>query len=242
MKICLAQTQSSIGDIATNICRHKALIELAAPEHVDIIIFPELSLTGYEPELAEKLATTKDDPRFDLLQQASDLHHMIIGTGAPLRTPSGVSVSMVLFFPGLPREVYTKNYLHEDEEPWFVSGESTVTTLGAANEIALAICYEISVAAHAEEACHDQTQVYLSSVAKTASGVDKAATHLSSLAKERGIVTMMSNCIGPCEGQEAGGKTGVWNSRGELVAQLDNQQEGLIMFDTNTNQAIGIYP
>jgi len=53
------------GDIQSNIKNHKILIDLAVYNGADTIIFPELSLTGYEPELAKKLATTPDDSRFD---------------------------------------------------------------------------------------------------------------------------------------------------------------------------------
>jgi predicted amidohydrolase len=49
MKICAAQTRPVRGDIQTNIDNHKKLIDLAVSNGADIIIFPELSLTGYEP-------------------------------------------------------------------------------------------------------------------------------------------------------------------------------------------------
>ncbi len=242
MKICLAQTASVPGDIAANITKHKELIRASVEQQAELIIFPELSVCAYEPAIAVARAIEKDDTRFDVFQQLSNAHQLTIGIGAPLKQGNGVAIAMLIFQPDAPRQVYAKKYLHEDEEPWFVSGKSTTSTLGTNGEIALAICYEISVAAHAEEACREQTKVYLSSVAKTAGGVDKASRRLSALAKAHGIITMMSNCIGPCEGQEGGGKGAVWNDQGDLVGQLTSQKEGLMMFDTNTNQAFEIYP
>ena len=69
MKICVAQTRPIKGDIQSNIDNHKKLIDLAVSYGADTVIFPELSLTGYEPELSKKLATNKDDSRFDDFQK-----------------------------------------------------------------------------------------------------------------------------------------------------------------------------
>lgn len=242
MRIHLAQTSSAVGDIDSNIAKHQELTEAAISHGADLIVFPELSICGYEPAIAVASAMEKDDTRFDIFQQLSDAHQLTIGIGAPLKQGNGVAIGMLIFQPDVPRQAYAKKYLHEDEEPWFVRGQSCITALGSRKEIALAICYEISVAAHAEEACREQTRIYLSSVAKTAGGLLKASERLSGLAKEHGIFTMMSNCIGPCEGQEGGGKSALWNDQGDLISQLTAQKEGLIMFDTNTNQALEIYP
>ena len=47
MKICIAQTRAVKGDIEANLVNHKKSIELAAAHGAEMIIFPELSLTGY---------------------------------------------------------------------------------------------------------------------------------------------------------------------------------------------------
>ena len=55
-KIAAAQVASVRGDIARNIAAHAAAIEAAANHDVSVLVFPELSLTGYEPELAAEVA------------------------------------------------------------------------------------------------------------------------------------------------------------------------------------------
>ena len=65
MKICVVQTQALKGDIAGNIARHLRFTELAIANGANMIVFPELSVTGYEPTLAAKLATTATDERLD---------------------------------------------------------------------------------------------------------------------------------------------------------------------------------
>jgi predicted amidohydrolase len=97
MKISVAQTRPVKGNIEANILNHRRLIEIAISENVELIIFPELSITGYEPELAQELATTQDDVRFDIFQQLSDTHNITIGIGVPTKTEAGIRISTVVF-------------------------------------------------------------------------------------------------------------------------------------------------
>ena len=64
MKICIAQTQALKGNVRQNIQNHLQLIERAVELKSDLIIFPELSITGYEPELAKELATSIEHEMF----------------------------------------------------------------------------------------------------------------------------------------------------------------------------------
>ena len=79
MKICVAQTRPVKGDIQSNIDRHKEIIALAISNGADTIIFPELSITGYEPRLAKELAIDLDDIRFDDFQKIADTDQITIG-------------------------------------------------------------------------------------------------------------------------------------------------------------------
>src|ERR1051326_986916 len=122
MKICVAQTRAVPGDVQKNIDNHKKFAELAASHGADMIIFPELSLTGYEPTLAKKLAIDEDDERLLELQVLSDSKKMIIGAGMPIKTSESISIGMILFQPHRSREIYFKQYIHRDEEPYFING------------------------------------------------------------------------------------------------------------------------
>src|SRR5882762_11044937 len=179
MKICVAQTRPAKGDIQSNIDSHNKLIDLAVSNGAETIIFPELSLTGYEPELSKELATDKDDRRFDIFQKISDTRQVIIGVGVPTKNNTGTCISMVLFQPHKARQVYSKKYLHPDEEEFFVSGQSTIGLTGNKTSIALAICYELSVPEHSENAFKSGAKIYIASVAKSAIGVENASKSLS---------------------------------------------------------------
>lgn len=54
LTLAAAQTISIPGDVPANIQRHLAFMQAAAQQGVQLLVFPELSLTGYEPSLAAR--------------------------------------------------------------------------------------------------------------------------------------------------------------------------------------------
>lgn len=238
MKICAVQTRPIKGDIQSNIDNHKKLIDLAVSNGADAVIFPELSLTGYEPELSKELATSQDDSRFDDFQKISNTKQITIGVGVPTKNNTGICISMILFQPHKARQTYSKKYLHPDEEEFFISGQSFTGLKINKTNIALAICYELSVSEHSEKAFKSGAKIYIASVAKFVNGVDKAIKRLADIANKYSMTVLMSNCVGQSDGQECAGKTSIWNNKGLLVGQLNDTDEGIIIFDIDTQELI----
>lgn len=234
MKLCAAQIKPVKGDVDANIIRHKALINAALSRNADVIIFPELSITGYEPTLAADLASDVNDTRLKDLQDISNANNVTLGVGMPLKGPNGISISMILFQPRQPRQVYSKKYLHSDEVPFFAPGQTPGFLLEG--NIAPAICYEISIAQHSEDAHNLGARVYFASVAKTAKGVERAMKELPAIANQYSMQVLMSNCVGHCDNFECGGSSSVWNNRGALLGHLDDRREGILIYDTGTEE------
>lgn len=234
----MAQTKPFRGDIQKNIESHKKFVEKAASEGASLIIFPELSLTGYEPTLAKALATWFDDKRFDNFQHISDAKQISIGVGMPIRKEKGISIGMILFQPGQQRKLYSKKFLHPDEEAFFVSGDNINSIRVNETDITLAICYEISIPEHTEAAAKTGSKIYIASVAKFVHGIDKALTTLADIARKYSMTVMMSNCVGNSDGYECAGKSSVWDDKGLLVGQLNDKSEGILVVDTVTEEVI----
>lgn len=236
MKIAIVQMESVKGNLQQNITHHQKLIEVAVAHGATAVIFPELSLTGYEPTLAQTLATDPDDPRFDLFQDMSDAQQVMIGVGMPTCSSAGICISMIIFRPRQPRETYSKKYLHLDEEPFFVSGRNfPVLNLNRSN-LGLAICYELSVPEHAEAAFDNGAEIYIASVAKSMRGVQHASGRLGEIARTYGVPVLMSNNVGPSDDFVGAGQSAVWNPAGKQVAQLGETEEGLIIYDTESGE------
>ena len=230
MRIAAAQLRPVRGDIETNIAKHLALVQLAAKASPDVVLFPELSLTGYEPSLASDLAVTDVDEIGSRLYEFCDELQVSIGVGLPLATPGLPRIGYVFFSPGNKYCVFNKRYLHEDELSFFSPSTSSAPPVFC--EVGLAICYELSVAQHAVNCVDGGATIYAASVAKTASGIENAKQRLEEICKQFQIPAIMANSVGACEEGTCTGSSAVWDASGGLMDQLDTSQEGFVMLDT----------
>ncbi|MCC4616600.1 carbon-nitrogen hydrolase family protein [Xanthomonas campestris pv. asclepiadis] len=237
MKLVAAQILSAPGEIETNIGKHLDVIRLAAGKGADVVVFPELSLTGYEPGMAEALAVHPTDARLDAFQVLSDRHGMLIAVGAPTKGAKGTEIGMLCFQPGLERTAYSKQHLHPDELAFFSPGTEQRVLRQADHVLAPAICYESLQASHAEHAAELGAQVYLASVAKSERGVASAYRHYPATAKKHSMTVMMANCVGAADSFIGAGLSAIWNRDGERVCSADAFQEALVAYDLRTGEA-----
>jgi predicted amidohydrolase len=238
MKIAVAQTRPIKGAISENIKTHKKLIDLAISYKADTIFFSELSVTGYEPELAKELAINQDDKEFDDFQEISSKNNITIGLGMPTKSKAGIKISMIIFQPDTTRQTYSKQQLHSDEFPYFVNGEEQIILTVDNKKIAPAICYESLQTDHLDNAIKLGAEIYVASVAKSQNGIDKAMIHYPVIAKKFSMPVLMSNSVGYCDNFESLGKSSIWTKTGNLVGQLDDKLEGILIFDTETEEVI----
>lgn len=234
MLIAAAQTKPVKGDIEKNIANHLVLIKLAIANNADAVFFPELSITGYEPELAKDLVTDINDKRFEIFQQTATDNAITIAIGLPIKKQDGIEISMAIFQPQQLPQTYSKQYLHSSETPWFVNGKGQIF-LNIKNEVVTpAICYELNEPAHAEAAINNGAQVYMACTVNSFNGVDKDLNRLAVIAGNYKIPVLMSNCIGITGNYNCAGKTSAWDANGNLLSQLDSEHEGLLILDTVT--------
>ena len=78
----LAQIKTTLGDVQANLDKHLAYVEQAAAQGVQLLCFPELSLTGYVlqdlvPTVAHRASA--DDPVFTQLLDASHRLDLMVG-------------------------------------------------------------------------------------------------------------------------------------------------------------------
>ena len=236
MKICIAQTKSEKGNLEWNIENHLEMIGRAIKLKADLIIFPELSITNYEPALATELATDIESNIFNPFQEISNKNEITIGIGMPTKATDGINISMLIFQPNDERTVYSKQMLHSDELSYFVCGENQTFLTVYGVKIAIGICYETLQREHFLNAKDQATDIYIASVAKPNGGIEKAYKHFPQIADEFNTPILMSNCVGHCDNFMSVGQSAVWNKKGHLIEQLDVKNQGLIIYDTKTEQ------
>jgi len=237
MKISVAQFRSKAGDIAHNQQRHLEFVARAVEQNTALIAFPELSLTGYEPKMAQTLATTPNDPQFDAFQTMSDQHQITITVGMPIQTASLPLIGMLIFRPNSPRGLYAKQFLHEDEWPFFSSGSGQAFFELEGLRVVPAICYESLQPEHADIANSLKAKIYLTSVVKSLRGMTKAQDHYPAMAFEHRMTVICSNGVGPSDDFVCAGRSGVWSAKGKLVTQMDEFSEGILTYDLSSETA-----
>lgn len=232
MKICMAQTNSLKGELLKNIQNHLKLIEHAIGLNADLIVFPELSITAYEPSLAGELAMSIDNDVFNVFQNMSNNNDIIICIGLPTQGIDGICISILIIQPNKERTVYSKQMLHSDELPYFVSGKEQMFLTINKKKLAIGICYETLQRQHFVNAKQHGIDVYLASVAKSGKGIEKAYEHYSKIALEFNTPILMCNSVGYCDNFLSVGQSASWNKKGVLINQLDDENEGLLIYDT----------
>src|SRR3984893_16847697 len=90
MKIALAQTNTTVGDLCGNAQRILSFSQRAAESHADVVVFPELTLTGYPPrDLLEKQSFLDGvEQHLERIAAESDNLNLAIVCGTVTRTGS----------------------------------------------------------------------------------------------------------------------------------------------------------
>jgi predicted amidohydrolase len=240
MILASAQTKVKQGNIESNLIDHYNLIDLASQKQVDLIVFPEMSITGYERENALDLAFTENDSRLGVLRQLSAEKQMTLIVGAPILINNSLYIGAFIIKPDYSISIYTKQYLHTGEDKFFKSSFDYNPKITIGNEqIALAICADIDNPPHAENANKAGTTIYLASIFFTSGGIPNACKILSGYAKQYGMNVLMSNYCGQSWGLDSGGQSGFWDKSGNLIASLNDTDPELLVMENVNNTWIG---
>ena len=229
LTLAAAQTVPLAGNVDVNLSDHLHFVGQAAEQGADLILFPELSLTGYEPELAADLAFVDNDPRLAPLQAAAHVHAITVVAGAPLRLGDQLHIAAFIFSPGQPVQVYLKHFLHPGEDRYFSPGRSKAICRCKGQKLFLAVCADISHPEHAVRASREGGDVFLASVFITPSGYEVDADLLQGYAKRHRFPVLMANYGGPSGTFSSGGRSAFWDEDGRLVQALPREGAGLLI-------------
>ena len=239
MILAAAQTKPVRGDIKANLLDHYRLVELASKNGAHLIVFPELSISGYERENASDLAFTIDDSRLDHLKKLATENQIIIIAGAPIRVNDDLYIGGFIIHPNSPVAIYTKQYLHPGEEVYYQPSFDYNPIIEIDNEkISLAICADIDNPQHPEDAKKNKTTIYIPSIFFSPNGINQAHDSLRNYAKKHKMDILMSNFSGDSWGAPSGGRSAFWSTDGKLIAEMDDTNSGLLLIEKKNNSWI----
>lgn len=238
--IAAAQTIPMRGDVDANIEQHVRLVHLAAKEQARVVAFPELSLTGYELDLANDLAFSQSDSRLAPLVELASSYRMTLIVGAPIRIESQLYIGAFIVSPDRTLEVYTKHHLGAFSIDASIDGvvppaEATVFQPGDrsplvrfdGNIAAVAVCSDASRPSHPEQAAARGAATYLASMFIIPSDLEKETANLRSYAVRHSMAVVLANYGGPSGGLCSAGESAIWSEKGELLGQLERIGTGV---------------
>ena len=127
VRVALAQVAPGLGQLEANLARHHELVREAREGGANLVVFPELGLTGYQlQDLASEVSMRLDDPRLaDLAAATADMSAVVsfVEESADHR----LFIAAALLEGGAIRHVHRKLFLPTyglfDERRFFAPGD-----------------------------------------------------------------------------------------------------------------------
>jgi len=146
MRLALCQMNAAVGDIDGNAERIRAGRRAAAGVGAQLVLFPELALTGYPPEdllLREDFLTRAGAVLEELAREASE---PVAVVGFPERAEDVYNAAAVLAggrVHAVYRKVYLPNYGVFDEQRYFQAGDAGGAIDIGYERVGLTVCEDI---------------------------------------------------------------------------------------------------
>ncbi len=241
MRIALAQTNSTVGDLKGNAELIVAWAREARAAGAGIVAFPELAISGYPPEDLLLKDHFLARCREALLEVAAACPEPVLLVGVPLRDKGVVyNAAAVLTrgqIAGWYRKIWLPNYAVFDEKRYFVPGDQVVVVHVDETRLGLTICEDIweeggpgEVAASAGGA---GMIVNLSmSPYHVGRGREREAMLVERARSARAYVCYV-NGVGGQDELVFDGQSLVFGPKGELIARAAQFKEELLVFDVD---------
>jgi predicted amidohydrolase len=249
--LALAQTNTRLGDVQYNLERHLELAKEARSRGADLILFPELSLTGY---VLQDVATTvshrpnRDDPVFRQLLEASQDIDMVVGFVDEDRRHR-FYIAAAYLSKGETVHVHHKVYLPTygmfDEGRFFAWGDNVAAFDTRFGRVGMLICEDFWHASPPYLLWLDGADLFLfisaspgrglseEPILDTARWVDHINRAYSSLFTS---FVAHTNRVGFEDGLNFWGGSAVYNPNGGVVTRGPHHEEALTLAEIDLNQ------
>ncbi len=232
IRIAGAQSISVAGNIAANVQTHLEFIAAARLAHVNLLVFPELSLCGYELPMLQACVLRADDSRLAALREMAFEAKMTVVVGAPVFNGAGMppAIGAITFFPDRTHSIYQKQHLHPGEEIFASKGDVVSNNSPLHGEsYSLAICADTAHETHAENAAKSGATLYLAGVLVSEAGYAADSAKMQQYATSHQLGVLMANHGGPSGGYASAGKSAFWAPGGKLVVQAPATGNALVV-------------
>lgn len=251
LNLALAQINTQLGNVDANLEKHLGLIRDARGQGADLVVFPELSLTGYVlQDLASGVAhrPTPQDPVFKPLFEASKDLDILVGF-VEEDTRNRFYIAAAYLSQGqllhVHRKVYLPTYGLFDEGRFFAWGDSIRAFDTRFGRMGMLICEDFWHASPPYLLWLDGADLFLFTSASPGRGLgagdqlDSArwVDHINrAYASLFTSFVVHTNRVGFEDGLNFWGESSVFDPNGEKIASGPYHEEALTFAELDLNQ------
>ena len=250
MRIVLAQISPYLGDVEKNFRLHLKYIEKAKKKNADLIIFPELSLTGYTlKDLVENVALNHEKDRFfGQLKTLSKEISIVLGfveekeRGLFYNSGAFLSRGKILH---VHRKVFLPTYGMFEEGKYFGQGKNFNTFTTPYGNTGMMICYDFLHYSASYCLFAGGTEIIIVISAAPGRGISDKEFYTTShmwelmgktISRFSSAFLVYCNRTGFEDGKFFAGGSFIYNPAGELIAKASYVDEDFLIKEINLDE------
>jgi predicted amidohydrolase len=236
VKVRLAQLAPRPRDVPANLARATEVIASSAP--VDLVVFPELFLSGYELGDPEPLAVELDGLELGELSGAARDAATAVVVGAAERTPDGTANSAICIdADGELAAVYRKAHPFGAERDVYVYGDELVTVALAGRELGPMICFDMEFPEVARALARNGADLLVTISANPTQFELDHAVFARARALESGLPHVYVNRVGEQDDLSFGGGSVALDQTARVLAEAGSAEERIVDADVAVPRA-----
>jgi len=222
LTIAAAQPACTAKDVQRNALEHADTIRAA---HARVVVFPELSLTGYELD-AEPVEPVALGAIVDACAETGSV--ALVGAPVP-DEQGGARIGTLQVTSAGAEVVYAKSYLGGDEPARFTPGSGPVAIEVDGWRIGLGICKDTGVDGHIADTAALNVDLYLAGLVHLPEELDEQERRGIEIARRCSAYVAFASFAGPTGGgyERTAGVSSIWGPDGTPLARAGSEPGGL---------------
>jgi predicted amidohydrolase len=227
VQVTLAQLAPRPRDVPANVARASELIGSSTTS--DLVVLPELFLSGYELGDAAAVAIELDGPEVAELREAARGAGAAVVVGAAERTPDGVANSAICIdSEGELAAAYRKTHPFGAERGVYAAGDELVTVDLGGRILGLMICFDMEFPEVARALARGGADMLVTISANPAEFELDHEVFARARALESGLPHVYVNRVGDQEGISFGGRSTALDPAGRVLADAGADEEQIV--------------
>ncbi len=246
MKVAAAQISCSLGDPKANLVKVENFSREASHSGVELIVFPEMTDTGYSMSAIETHACSWTDGFVPGLQEIAAKLSIAIVCGVSERDDSSIYNTLVFVDQnGQIAAKYRKTHLYAvapvDEQKCFASGGGFATFALGNLRFGFSICYDLRFPEmYRKLAVEQNAGAFIVSAAWPFPRIEHFRTLVLARAIENQSYVIASNRVGKDADSWFCGSSAIVDPRGVTVASASADREELIQADLSQDLVLSV--